>query len=72
MHSALNALFHHCAGDFIGRVHIAVEIVIVGTATAAANKFCKTGFALFPRKKTVFGKLTADIFADNSVPDVAH
>ena len=72
MHTALDAFFHHCAGNFIRRVHIAREVVIVCAAASAANEFCKTIIALFPCKKTVFGKLISDTAIFYAVFDVAQ
>lgn len=72
MHTALYTLFHHIAGNAVRLVHIAGEVIIVCTASAAANEFGKAAFAVLTRKKTVGGELFADLPVESAVVHVAH
>ena len=72
MHAALYALFHHGAGCLIRFIYVTLEMIIIGRATAAANKFCKTVAALLTRKQTRSGEFFPYFSVENAVVNVAH
>ena len=52
VHSAFDTLFHHRASRFVRFVDVAVEMIVVGVATARTNEFRETVAAFFTGEQT--------------------
>ena len=72
MHTALYALFHHCARHLVGFVDIPRIVMVVRAATAAANKLCKATLAALAGEEAVSRKLPSYVGVELALVHVAH
>ena len=72
MHAALYALFHHFAGDGIGLLYVAAEVIIVCAASAAADEFGKALVAVAASEQAGRGKFFAYPTIQRAFVHIAH